>query len=219
MKSPAFIALASLILCCSTFADVPVKKPLQLYSKLWAPSPFTKPPVDIGPAAPVNQFKDYHLTSIAPVDGGYLITIANKKDKNAKKIVLETDSKSDSKSGFKVVKVERNPEIRLGTVVTLTDGSTQGEVRFEPDIVVLNTPVSQNAGQQLPPGINPGQQLPPGFNPNQQNPQTGNQATPAPAPRSRIVPPANPNNPGQGSGNSIQNRGNGSTQTRPPRSR
>ena len=225
MKSPAFITFALLFVCGQVLADVPVKKPLQSYSRLWTPSPFTKPPVTTAPPETVNQFKDYHLTGIAPVEGGYLITIANKKDKNAKKIVIEPGSDTNSK--FKVVKVERNPNIRLGTVVTLSDGVTQGEVRFEPDLVVLNTPVNQNPGQQLPPGINPGQQFPPGFNPNQQNQQTGNQATPATAPRSRIVPPTNPNNPGQGasqntgqgSGNSLQNRGNGSGQSRPPRNR
>lgn len=212
MKTSTFITLASLIFCGTALADIPVKKPLQSYSKLWSPSPFTTPRPPDETVTPDNVFKDYHLTGIAPVEGGYLITIANKKDK--KKIILEPGTKSK----FKVLKVERNPNIRLGTVVTLSNGVTQGEVRFEPELVVLNTPVTQN----------PGQQFPPGFDPNQQNRQVEGQAAPGTAPRSRIVPPASPNpnqnptaapqNPGQNRGGSTQNRG-GSTQTRPPRTR
>ena len=222
MKKSTFITLASLIFCGTALADIPVKKPLQHYKKLWDPSPFTTPRAIEDPVTPDNVFKDYHLTGIAPVEGGYLITIANKKDKSAKKIILEPGTKSK----FKVLKVERNPNIRLGTVVTLSNGVTQGEVRFEPELVVLNTPVNQN----------PGQQFPPGFNPNQQNPQAEIQTAPGTAPRSRIVPPTSPNpnqnptaapqnpgqnrgqNPGQNRGGSTQNRG-GSTQTRPPRTR
>lgn len=202
MKSPSLIALVLLTACGVALADIPVKKPLQFYSKLWSPSPFTKPVVQTGPTSPDNPFKDYHLTGIAPIEGGYMVTISNKKDKT-KKVVIAPGSESK----FQIVKVERNPGVRLGTVVTLTDGNSQGEVRFEPDLVVLNTPAAQNPAEQ---------QLPPGFNPNQQIQTGNNQVAPPTAPRSRIVPPANPgqnNNP-----NSGQNRG-GNSQSRPPRSR
>jgi hypothetical protein len=131
-----------------------------------------------GPAPTDNPFNDYHLTGIAPVEGGYSITITNKKDK--KKSVIEPGSNSK----FQVISVNRHPEIHLGTVVTLTDGRVQGEVRFEPTLVVLNSPNNANPQNQGQP------ELPPGVNPNQPN-----NAVPAPiiTPRPRVIPPAKPN--------------------------
>jgi hypothetical protein len=194
MKKSIFITLLSFVFCCFAHADIPAKKPLSYYSKLWTPSLFTTPPVEIGPINPENPFKDYHLTSIAPVQGGYWITIAHKKTKQ--KIVIQPGSSSK----YQVVSVERNSETRLGTIVTLTDGQITGQVRFEPDLVVLNTP---NANKP------PEQQLPPGFNPNQPNQQPPGQNTPPPTPRPRIVPPAKSN----------QNPANNNSQPRPQRTR
>ncbi len=193
MKLPIFVALLSFVICAFTHAEVPEKKPLQFYSKLWTNSPFTTKPTEIGPAPAENPFKDYHLTGIAPVEGGHRITIANKKDK--KKSVIEPGSNSK----FQVVKVERNPEISLGTVVTLTDGRVQGEVRFEPSLIVLNTPTSNKNPDQVPPGTPPG--LPPGVNPNQPN----NGATPVITPRPRIIAPSK-HNPSPANNNNTEAR-------------
>jgi hypothetical protein len=194
MKKSIFIPILSFIFCCFAHADIPTKKPLSSYSKLWTPSPFTTPPVELKLGPSKSPFDDYHLTSIAPVEGGYWITIAHKKDK--KKIVIQPGSNSK----YKVLSVERNPETRLGTVVTLTDGQFTGQVRFEPNLVVLNSPNSNKS---------PEQQQPPGFNPNQPNQQPPGQVTPPPTPRPRIVPPTKSN----------QNPANNNSQARPQRTR
>jgi hypothetical protein len=196
MKKSIFIITLSIVFCCFAHADIPTKKPLSYYSKLWTPSPFTTPPVVTEPAPTKSPFDDYHLTSIAPVEGGYWITIAHKKDK--KKIVIQPGSNSK----YKVLSVERNPETRLGTVVTLTDGQFTGQVRFEPNLVVLNTPNTNKPPEQLPPGFNPNQ-------PNQPIQQPPGQVTPPPTPRPRIVPPSKSN----------QNPANQNSQSRPQRSR
>jgi hypothetical protein len=193
MNKSIFITTLSFVFCCFAHADIPTKKPLSAYNKLWTPSLFTTPPDPIPPPQRKSPFDDYHLTSIAPVVGGYWITIAHKKDK--KKIVIQPDS--DSK--YKVLSVERNPDIPLGTVVSLTDGQFTGQVRFEPNLVVLNSPNAKKNPEQ--------QQLPPGFNPNQQQPP--GQVTPPPTPRPRIVPTSTPN----------QNPANNNSQTRPQRNR
>lgn len=195
MKSPIFIALLSVILCASSHAEVPKKVPLQNYSKLWSPSPFTKEPEKIGPGPIVNPFDDYYLTGIAPVDGGYHIVISEKKDKTAKKIILEPGTESR----FKVISVDRNLGERYGTTVTLTDGTSQGVVRFEPTLAVLNSPVTAK----------PTDQTPPGFDPNQPNQPTNGQATPNTPTRARIVPPVKP----------AQNTPNKNPQPRPSRTR
>lgn len=174
MKSFTFITLLCLAFCSISLANSPEKIPLQSYSKLWTNSPFTTPPVKIGPAVPENSFKDYHLTGIAPVEGGYRITISHKKNNN-ERVVIEPGTAAK----FQVLRVERNPEITLGTVVTLTDGRVQGEVRFEPTLVVLNTPTNAK----------PADKFPPGFDPNQQNQPNNGQVSPPQTPRSRIVPP------------------------------
>lgn len=194
MKQPIFITFLCLIFCCAAQAEIPEKKDPQLYSRLWTNSPFTTKPAEIRNITPETIFKDYHLTGIAPVEGGHRITITNKKNKE--KVIIEPGATSI----FQVISVNRNPEIHLGTVVTLTDGRVQGEVRFEPTLVVLNSPNNanpQNQGQS---------ELPPGVNPNQPN-----NAVPAPAitPRPRVIPPAKPN----------QSPANNNTEARPKRVR
>jgi hypothetical protein len=175
MKPFLSMMTLSIVLCSIIHADVPEKKPLQYYSGLWLNSPFTTKPEIINNTPAINPFDDYHLTGIAPIKGGYRITITHKKTKD--KIVIEPGRESV----FQVLNVDRNPEISLGTVVTLTNGSSQGIVRFEPNLVVLNIPTTTNKAEQFPPGMNPNQ------------PNNG-QAAPNTGTRSRIVPPVKPSN-------------------------
>ncbi|MES2982549.1 MAG: hypothetical protein V4727_09570 [Verrucomicrobiota bacterium] len=211
MKSPIFIALLSVILCASSRADVPKKVPFQTYSRLWTKSPFTKEREKTDLPIQKSPFDDYHLTGIAPVDGGYHIVISSKKDKAAKKIVIEPGTESR----YKVVSVDRNSGERYGTTVTLTDGNFQGVVRFEPTLVVLNTPVTAKTINQAPPGFDPNQpNQPPNGQLNQPNngqPNQPNNGKPNPntPTRSRIVPPVKP----------AQNTPNQNPQTRPSRNR
>ncbi len=178
MKPFLFIAFLGMMLCSISLAQVPEKKPHQFYSGLWLNSPFTTKPIVTGDTKMSNPLDDYHLTGIAPIEGGYRITIANKKDKNAKKIIIELGNDS----GFEVVSVNRNPEISLGTTVTLKKGNIEGVVRFEPNLVVLNAPASTTNPANNAPGIvNPSQPTPP-----------GGQATPNTTTRPRIIPPVKP---------------------------
>lgn len=195
MKPFLFIAFLGMMLCSISLAQVPEKKPHQFYSGLWLNSPFTTKPIVTGDTKMSNPLDDYHLTGIAPIEGGYRITIANKKDKNAKKIIIEPGNDS----GFEVVSVNRNPEISLGTTVTLKKGSMEGVVRFEPNLVVLNAPASTTKPANNPPG---------GGDPFQQPTPPGGQAAPNTLTRPRIIPPVKP---------SQQKPSNNSPQSRPSR--
>lgn len=162
-------------------ASIPMKAPLVKYTGMWTNSPFTSKPPPPPPGETVNPFEDFTLTGIAPVPGGYRITIMSKKNPDVKKVI-----QPGSKSEFKVVSVNRNPEKALGTTVVLSSGSIQGTVSFEPDLITIKAaptaPVPQQGNPNLPPGIN---------NPNQpplptqagQNPSDGQRQ-----PRPRIVP-------------------------------
>ncbi|MEP3214747.1 MAG: hypothetical protein ABJQ29_16245 [Luteolibacter sp.] len=187
----AFLTLIAIGIS-SAAADVPKKAPLYQYAELWTNSPFTSrpPPVTTGPVN--NPLDDFTLTGISPVPGGYRVTIINKKDPNDKQVIPPGGNGT-----FKIVSVDRNPGETLGTTVVLSNGSMQGTVAFEPDLITLNTappaPQQQNPQDQQ-------QNLPPGVNiPNQGDPNS------QPTPRPRIVPPA----PSSG-GNNNSSRGGSS---------
>lgn len=171
IPSPRYI-LIWLALLSPLAAQVPTKPPLSRYSSLWQNSPFTSKPEPEKLAERPNPLEDFTLTGIAPVPGGYRITIVSKKNREIKKVI-----EPGRDSEFKVVSVDRNPDISLGTTVTLTDGRVRGTVQFEPDLVTLNTPpvAPQPPNPQLPPGVNP--------------PTPGAQPNTTRQPRPRIVPP------------------------------
>jgi hypothetical protein len=170
-------------------AGIPKKAPLFQYNGLWTNSPFTSKPPTKDPVQPVNPLDDFTLTGIAPVPGGYMITIMNKKDPTEKVVISPgVDSK------FKVISVNRNPEERLGTTVVLSAGSVQGTVSFEPDLITIKAPAAaappQANNPTLPPGVTPA--------------QAAGVQTPQRPPRPRIMPPPTTGNTPQPS----QNRGN-----------
>lgn len=185
--------ISSLLAACliaQAYGDIPKKPPLTRYTGLWSNSPFTSKPAPETVAAVNNPLEDFTLTGIAPVPGGYRITIVNKKNPEDKH-VIEPGGSSD----FKLVSVNRNPEVSLGTKVVLSAGGTEGTVSFEPDLISLK------AAPQAP-APNPAEQG-----------QQGNQ-NPTPAqlkqaqaqaqqqkPATRIVPPPNGANAGGNSGN------------------
>jgi hypothetical protein len=160
-------------------AKIPEKAPAVKYTGLYTNSPFTSKPAAPPDAPTANPLEDYTLAGIAPVPGGYRITIINKKNPEMKEVIEPGGS-----GQFKVVSVNRNPGKTLGTTVVLSSGSIQGTVAFEPDLITLKaapaTPEPQQG--QLPPGITPamaGQQgAPPNAN-----------AEAVRQPRPRIVPP------------------------------
>ena len=190
MKPPfAIILLSSAILQIAS-AAVPQKAPAVKYTGLYTNSPFTSPPDPVIPGPVQNPLEDYTLSGIAPVPGGYRITIINKKNPEMKEVI-----EPGGKSQFKVVSVNRNPGKTLGTTVTLSSalssGNVQGTVSFEPELITLKAAPAAAPPQQqangLPPGITPamaGQQAnPPNADPN---------AEAVRQPRPRIVPPPTP---------------------------
>ena len=168
----ATIATIAAFTSLSAHASTPKKQPLVKYTGLWTSAPA------------VNPFEDFTLTGIAPVPGGYRITIHSKKNPEIKKLIEPGGSDE-----FKVVSVDRNPEKALGTTVVLSSGSIRGTVNFEPELVTLKAapvapaaPVASQGNQNLPPGVN--------ITPTpKQNP--GGQAAPS-GPRPRVLAPPSP---------------------------
>ena len=182
--------------------EVPKKAPLTRYQSLWNESPFTTKPLPPPPDATVNPFEDMALRSIAPLsNGGYLINLVNRKN-----LEETTSIDTERSSEYKVVKVERNPDKRLGTVVHLTKGTVSGTVAYDEKISSApKTAKPPKANQPnhpgQPPGAPAGPQLP-GVNPNDPNRQ-GRQRVVVPAPTTApggappaVVPGAVPTVPG-----------------------
>lgn len=155
--------------------EVPKKAPLTRYQSLWNESPFTTKPPPPGPVETVNPFEDLALRGIAPLsNGGYLITLVNRKNPE-ETTSIDTERSSD----YKVVKVERNPEKRLGTVVHLTKGTVSGTVEYDEKISsapkTAKPPKANQPNQPgQPPGAPAGPQLPgaPQNDPNRQGRRT-----------------------------------------------
>ncbi|QTN31806.1 hypothetical protein HZ994_05510 [Akkermansiaceae bacterium] len=188
---PALIAFIPAI----ALADIPRKAPPVKYTGLYTNSPFTSKPPAPEAAPTANPLEDYTLAGIAPVPGGYRITIINKKNPEMKEVI-----EPGGNGQFKVVSVNRNPGKTLGTTVVLSSGSIQGTVSFEPELITLKSAPAAAPQQQqgnLPPGITPAMA-------GQVNANAQNGGSPdVRQPRPRIVPPPAPagnNSPGtQGS--------------------
>lgn len=178
MKTLSVLIIAAMA-CLPVHANTPEKEPLVKYTGLWTNSPFTSKPPVVGPGTTVNPFEDFTLTGIAPVPGGYHITIMSKKNPDVKEVLTPGVT---NKKGFKVVSVNRNPEKALGTTVVLSAGSVEGTVTFEPELITLKAapvaPVEQQENEQ------PAVPTPPNQNPEAQAGQR--------LPRPRIVPPPTP---------------------------
>lgn len=174
VASPVVFVLSLSLSTTFLSADIPRKAPLTRYTGLWTNSPFTSKPPPPESAPAINPLDDFTLTGIAPIPGGYRITIISKKDPNLKE-VIEPGGNSD----YKFVSVNRNPDKALGTTVVLSAGNVQGTVGFEREMLTLKAPpVEQQEAQpaNLPPGAD----------------VSGKAGTPQRQPRPRIVPPPQP---------------------------
>jgi hypothetical protein len=194
MKTIRNILIIAPFLFAVVHAGIPQKAPPVKYTGLWTNSPFTSKPPPPPPGEVKNPLDDFTLTGIAPVPGGYMITIMSKKDPT-KKMVITPGGDSE----FKVVSVNRNPGERLGTTVVLSAGSVQGTVSFEPELITIKAPpaaAQQANNPTLPPGVTPA--------------QAAGAQTPQRPPRPRIVPPptsGNPKTPTQSTrGNAVDRR-------------
>ena len=179
MKTISTLFLISAAIMPIASADIPKKAPLVKYTGLWTNSPFTSKPVVETGGTVANPFDDFTLTGIAPVPGGYRITIMSKKNPEVKKVI-----EPGVDSEFSVVSVDRNPGKVLGTTVVLSSGSIQGTVAFEPDLITLKAAPAAPQPEQAQPAAN----TPPGIPAAQPNGQQNAQRQPRP----RIVPPPAP---------------------------
>lgn len=181
LAAALFAALATL----ASGIEVPKKSPLTRYAPLWNESPFTTKPIEEGPVAGPGPFADMALRGIAPLaDGGYLITVADKKKPD------DTDIINTSRSSeYQVVKIERDPTNRLGTVVHLKKGSETGTITYDEKVSSAPKTV-QPQKQQAPNGQQALQiagQPPQPQVPGQTAPQNGIRP-----PRQRVVAPGTP---------------------------
>ena len=174
-------------------ADLPKKAPLSRYTELWTKSPFTAPPkpVDDGPV--VNPFEDLALKGVAPIAGGYLITLINKKNPAEAMPPIDTDQPSE----FQVLRIEHDPDKALGTVVYLSKGDITGSVTFDEKLSFPKAPIKPPVNKTAQP--QPGQVVPPKPPPVPTPPPTPPSASRQP--RARVVPgPTSGGQPGGQSG-------------------
>ncbi len=185
LAAALFAALATL----ASGIEVPKKSPLTRYAPLWNESPFTTKPPPIENTPEENPFDELALRGIAPLaDGGYLITVADKKKPD------DTDIINTSRSSeYQVVKVERDPTNRLGTVVHLKKGSMTGTITY--DEKVSSAPKTVQPQKQQAPNGQQGQQVA-GQPPQPQVPGQNLPPNGIRPPRQRVVAPGTPGTPG-----------------------
>ena len=181
-------------------AELPKKAPLSRYAELWTKSPFTTTPPPQSGAPEVNPFDDWALKGVAPIAGGYLITLLNKKNPAEAVPPIDTDKPSE----FQVLSIERDPDNALGTVVYLQKGDMKGSVTFDPKLSVPKAPPKQGP---KPPGV----PKPPGPVVPAPQPVVPAQPPASRQPRSRVVPPpaAGGTQPGGAGNNSSRGGGRG----------
>lgn len=140
-------------------------------------SPFTsKPPPAIG-TPEVNPLDDYALAGVSPINGGYRVTLLNKKTPE-ERIIVDSDNPN---AKFKILGVNRKEGDPLGTTVRLTSGSLTGTVSYDQKLLTLVAAAPKVPKQ--PPGVPPVPGAP--------------QVQPVPGetmrqPRPRVVPPPIP---------------------------
>ena len=159
-------------------AELPKKAPITRYSELWVHSPFTAPPKTVEAGPQEDPFKDLALKGIAPIAGGYLITLINRKNPAEAVPPIDTDQPSE----YKVLRIERDPDKALGTVVYLSKGTITGSVTFDEKLSVPKPSVAKVAPKKPGTPPVPGQ-------PVQPVPPQVPTPTAAPLIRPRVVPP------------------------------
>jgi hypothetical protein len=169
---------------CAAASELPEKAALSRYTGLWSNSPFTSRPPPAAAEELVNPLSDFTLLGVSPINGGYRVTLFDKK-KPTERIMVESDN---PRSPYKVLEVLRKPGDPLGTTVRLSSGTTMGTVAYdEKSLNIAPRGAAPPPPMQPPPnpGIPPAQpvQIDPGGVQSRQ-------------PRPRVVPPPMPGNGG-----------------------
>lgn len=200
--------ICMIALTATALAEPPVKKSLGEYSPLWTNSFFTSKPPPQGPNEAESAFTDWSLGGVSPVDGGYMITLFNRKKPEMTMTITPKraitndgttmETSEPGKGGtFSFVKVEQGKTSWKETKVTLMAGGKVGVLGFDTKSIIPKAsaaPAGNRQGQpgqpqpapggvqvNVPPPSTPPQVTPVnGANPNNQNNRV---------PRPRVVPP------------------------------
>ena len=118
-------------LCQSALAAAPTPVvPTRYEDRLVKESPFTTKRRVVTPP-PGYFFADYSLAGVTPLQGGYLVTLFNRKNPE------ERISIPGNSLGFSVVEVHPGNEGPLSTSVTLSNGNQTGVVGFDEKLLVV----------------------------------------------------------------------------------
>ena len=225
MKSIAFLTL--LLAGTTAFAAPPVKAPPTKYSHLHTQSPFTVPPVVEKVEKIDTTFDDWALGGVSEIEGGYMVTLINKKNQGETQVIKPRGtvvSKKDemewlnpgAPGSFKVERVTYGKTSWKETTVLVSSGGKTGTMKFDDKQLTPAASAGPGPGQGQgrqpgvpgqPPQIQPGNPNPAVNQPGQQGGQPGSQNAIRP-PRQRVLPPA-PSGGGQS-----QSQGQGSDRGR-----
>ena len=207
MKTIAFLTLL-VAGTTALSAAPPVKQPVTKYLHLSQNSPFTTKPVVTNTERVDTTFEDWALGGVSEVEGGYMVTLVNKKNQGETQIIKPRGTVHNSKDemkwinpgapgSFKVEKVEYGKKSWKDTTVLISSGGKSATMKFD------DKQMAPAAAAAPVPGARPGQPGQPG----QPQVQPGQPIVPAPAvaqpaqqqqggqqggrpPRQRVLPPA-----------------------------
>lgn len=186
------IPLILLSIGLPAFSEIPRKMPYTKYRSLWDDSPFTTKPIIESAPVEENVFEDYALAGVAPIKGGYQVTLIDRKDPGKRTYINSDDERPPH--GFKIESVERDNDDFKGTVVHLRSGSRRGTVSYDEKLLTLVKPPAPKATSRQQTSSKGRPKTMPGQVPGMKNGKsTGktNRVSPR-APRSRVIgPPVN----------------------------
>lgn len=127
LTSLVFASLAG-----AAMAGVAETRPKQVYSHLWNNSPFTERKQEL-PKPVSNPLEHYALAGVAPVPGGYRITLLDRRNPGARMVLAD-------RSEFSLLSVDYSPQHPLDTKVHLSLNGQQGFVTFDENLLKLTNP-------------------------------------------------------------------------------
>ncbi len=183
-----FCLIASL--AAPAFAEVPRSPRPDRYKDLYLRSAFCDPPeVEVGPEIP-NDLPDWVLVGLSKYTNGVKVKLMNKKDRTR----VTIPSPEATEMGFAIEDVKQDRNFIDEAVVTVRKGAVSGEVRFDPQFLVLKAvagaPAAAQQGRGAPAPTKPGT-VPTPPTPGQPTPTPG-QPTPTPPTASRTNTPPTP---------------------------
>ena len=162
MSKSYFLAVCLMASGTAFAAGPPSKQSVSKYLHLSQKSPFTnEPTVDAGPR-PVSVLDDWSLGGVSEVEGGYMVTLVNKKNQGETQIIKPRGTVHSTKDemkwinpgapgSFKVDKVEFGKTSWKETTVMVSVGDEKGTMTFD-DKQLAPAAAAAPAGGVRPPG-------------------------------------------------------------------